>query len=573
MSETEAAFYPHPLPDWVRANHRRGAECRVYDALRAQLESPWVVFYSRPWLGVDHRGHDKEGEADFVVVHPDLGMLVIEVKGGIISRDAGSGEWYSTDAQGFRHRIKDPAAQASRNKHGLLDVLSGDPRWHGRHINACHGVVFPDCLVPTGDLGTDLPRRMIAGIEEMDHLARWVKQRLAPDGLRSPAPAIGAAGVSILKDHFGRSFVLTRPASATLQYAENEIRLLTDEQARNFDIFGDEPRIAVPGPAGTGKTALAVEQGRRLARAGKRVLLLCFNRPLAANLRREVAGQDGLEVHSFHALCDDRAERAGISLPRTVDSRRLLDREYPQALVAASKAMPADRYDAIIVDEGQDFPASWLASIETLLKDEVRGTILVFHDDNQKVLRRQEPTLPSVFPRSGVRLRRILRNGRRLVSEIEPLLPRPFVSAGPEGEAVLWQEAASRLTAQDLAGLLGELCDRQKIRPSQIAILAANEAERERVRSDLQQEGYRTTDAEEAVHDCLVCDTVRRFKGLERPVVILVEPELYIGEPETLYVALTRPRLLLCLLASHGRLAQIRMLTAPPTSTLVTERA
>ncbi|MDH4225905.1 MAG: NERD domain-containing protein, partial [Deltaproteobacteria bacterium] len=72
------------------------AERRFYAACAEQLDDHWDVFHSVAWLGKNEKGH-RDGEADFVVAHPDWGALVVEVKGGGISFESQSGKWSSRD--------------------------------------------------------------------------------------------------------------------------------------------------------------------------------------------------------------------------------------------------------------------------------------------------------------------------------------------------------------------------------------------------------------------------------------------------------------------------------------------
>jgi hypothetical protein len=84
---TLSRVYPKEMPSWVRQDPLRSAECKVYSALKTQLDEPYVLFYSRPWLGLTSDGREIDGEADFVIVHPEFGILSIEVKGGEIHYD------------------------------------------------------------------------------------------------------------------------------------------------------------------------------------------------------------------------------------------------------------------------------------------------------------------------------------------------------------------------------------------------------------------------------------------------------------------------------------------------------
>jgi hypothetical protein len=77
-----ATMWPRALPAEVLLNTLRSTECEVYRRLQKILEDPFVVFYSRPWLGIKPDGQEIDGECDFVVAHPKLGFVTLEVKGG-----------------------------------------------------------------------------------------------------------------------------------------------------------------------------------------------------------------------------------------------------------------------------------------------------------------------------------------------------------------------------------------------------------------------------------------------------------------------------------------------------------
>jgi hypothetical protein len=94
-----------------------------------------------------------------------------------------------------------------------------------------------------------------------------------------------------------------------------------------------------------------MEKARRLAREGKRVLLLCFNKLLAESLAKRA---DGFTVKNFHGLCRDLANAAGIPfrLPKDpVAAKEYWEVEPPQQLMRALEAFPDERFDAVIVDE------------------------------------------------------------------------------------------------------------------------------------------------------------------------------------------------------------------------------
>src|SRR5271157_5868888 len=99
------------MPESILSDPKRNAEQKVFEALSG-LDSSFVVFYSVAWQArKDGRTHD--GEADFVIAHPDLGVLVLEVKGGGVSYNGGTGQWTTTDRYGETFAI-DPVEQARK---------------------------------------------------------------------------------------------------------------------------------------------------------------------------------------------------------------------------------------------------------------------------------------------------------------------------------------------------------------------------------------------------------------------------------------------------------------------------
>ena len=58
---------------------------------------------------------------------------------------------------------------------------------------------------------------------------------------------------------------------------------------------------------------------------------------------------------------------------------------YPEVLMTITEQMD-EKFDAIVVDEGQDFNDLWWAAFDSLKKDD--GNIYVFFDNNQLVQKR-----------------------------------------------------------------------------------------------------------------------------------------------------------------------------------------
>src|SRR5436309_914728 len=99
--------------------HGRGgrtAEELVAARVRDAVDGSFRIYENVHWLGQSrHRGPNRDGEADLVIAHPELGILVIEVKAGDIRREAG-GRWFG----GGRWLDVSPQEQARGSKHALV---------------------------------------------------------------------------------------------------------------------------------------------------------------------------------------------------------------------------------------------------------------------------------------------------------------------------------------------------------------------------------------------------------------------------------------------------------------------
>ncbi len=374
-------------------------EDRLATALEQQLPEPYVVYRNAAWLTKRPGEEPRDGEADFVVAHPELGIMVVEVKGGGIRRVAG--QWESVDRNGTAHRIKDPFRQVTGEMHSLKRIAEARPDWPAHSVRFCRAVAFPDTLYKQA-LTPDGPPEIVIDADDLDRLADrigeifdWWAAHLEPE-YRGGAP--GAIGLEALHNLLARDFEIASPLQLQLADDEREIIRLSAEQFAILDALRAQRRALIIGVAGSGKTLLAAEQTRRMAEAGHRVLLTCFNRPLAEFLRASIGTVPGVDVFTFHGLAEELAARAGIQTSKHRDQPAYWDTELPQALADAAKALPAHRYDAIVVDEAQDIDSVWWLPLLDLLGDPEHGSLYVFGDANQDLYHAEPDEIGVVMP-------------------------------------------------------------------------------------------------------------------------------------------------------------------------------
>jgi hypothetical protein len=560
-----AILWPRKLTPDILADPGRRAEQKVYNKLAEVLEEPFTVFYSRPWLGTLKNGKPFDGECDFVVAHPDYGFLTIEVKGGGIAYDPASDSWTSTDRYGNTWDIKNPVKQALDSKYQILKKCQAHPNWRQRRVTISHGVILPDVKRIKGDLGADMPRNILCFMDDFEtDLRYWIldllEGEMASDYRAKP---LGQEGMAILEDILAHPFQLNVPIHRVIKDDEERIQTLTPLQYQILAGFANTRRVAISGSAGTGKTILAMEEAQRCIQAGERVLLTCYNRPLSEYMKKMMGSQDLLMTGNYHKICDKIFRDASVEVDmEKIDSELFLEK-YPAHLLEALEKIPERRFDTIIIDEGQDFPPLLLKSLESALDPDGKQKIRLFYDNNQDVYHNQGKYLEELYE-IPFTLSLNLRNTQR-IHEIARLFYKgqETMAIGPQGLEVEWIEAGTpALARKKLEEYIHTLVEKEQIPPSDIAVLISTRDDREKYSTGREIGGQRYQFCNERYlndnSDSIILDSVKRFKGLESPVAIVVLDDALINSDEMLYVAFSRARLLLAVVGSRVMMEKIR---------------
>jgi hypothetical protein len=541
-----ARMWPAVLPSWVRADPRRSAEVKVFRRFKETLDDSWSVFYSRPWWGIGPKGGEKDGEADFIVAHEQRGILFIEVKGGRVAYDSSASQWTSTDRHEITSDIKDPVNQALVCKHHYIKRLGALNGWPSAYVRFRHGVILPDCERPGANTFT------IGGYEKLlfcfadafdSDLAGWIVERLAAHESAGSGREVvpSQAGIELLirlvADPVRLRVPMRRMVESDLAQFE---QLLTGQQLHALSVLEALPRILVEGGAGTGKTVLAAEMAARLANRGMSVCLMCYNEPLAAHLKGLLKGRDGILVGTFHEICGLLVRSAGR------DAGPVTPSFYEEVLPAcAARALEElrhkhPRWGAVIVDEAQDFRENWWPVVLAMLSETNAERLAVFLDTNQALYAVQE-RLSDRLSATEIPLRYNLRNTRAIAKVSEPLYQGPAIlSVGPDGEAPVVEERTYGAAQTEAAQRVHDLIRLESITAHDIAVLCPNESAAKRIRDELGRMRIVTTNAAIRTGDAVTVDTIRRFKGLEAAVIIVVVDRFAAESRELAYVSVTR---------------------------------
>jgi hypothetical protein len=368
-------------------------ELRVARALASQLDDSWAV-YIQPRLEFD--------VPDFVAAHDDYGVCAIEVKDWAYNKYklAPNGTVQYLNGNGWNPTDENPRYQAYRYR----------------------STIFEQFFAMPGDGGSTTPSvRAIALI--LNHSTKHAQAIFANEAAPGPQKSIAIHGEdelhSIEQLLIGPSPAAPQPLSlerfrrhlaVSSVMSELGSPQILSEGARNIEANRNNAKMRrVRGPAGCGKSFGLAARAARLASEGKSVLVLSFNSTLAHYLRALVsshcssyaANPTRVTCVHFHALCKrvaEDAERRGMDLEVSAGTK-----PYNANIAKARSAFEQGfryQFDAVLVDEGQDFTHEWW----NMLRHHVlapNGEMLLVSDPTQDLYENRSWTDEDSMPGAG----------------------------------------------------------------------------------------------------------------------------------------------------------------------------
>jgi DNA polymerase III delta prime subunit len=314
-------------------------------------------------LNISNHHTQAEGEADFVLLLPNKGILVVEVKDHTkVSYE--NGKWILGNNP---PEVGGPIKQAKEACYSIIDFVKSNLKASSRvPIAYCVWFTKSDFKPATS---IEWESWQFLNIEDLDDVESSISKTMESAILNFKSkketrfidPNVFNQEVidqvaNLLRPKF--EYLLSESVLRNLR--RQELTRLLDDQYEAIDGMEENTRVLISGPAGTGKTLLGIEKLRRLKAEGKKAKFICFNTFLASALS---AKNLDLDIENISKLIYRFAQEAEVDNSEI----RVIEDQGPSSLGSNLKI---EEFDALVIDEAQDLMnEKYLPWLNVILKD------------------------------------------------------------------------------------------------------------------------------------------------------------------------------------------------------------
>ncbi|MBT6053387.1 MAG: ATP-binding domain-containing protein [Candidatus Scalindua sp.] len=502
------------------------------------------------------------GELDFLVLAPGHGIFAIEVKHGGVRRKGGT--WFYENRHGkVTATKKSPFDQVSGTMNSIRAFLLS------KLADKKENYRFSKILFGTGVAFTSMNEFVDFGQEAHS----W--QILTRQSMKLPVyNYIDTLSKGLHNQHKRKSWYDVNLSIPTDKDCKKIIQILrgdfdidyseinkiidsdylieehTKEQFHLLDILNYNDRCLIQGPAGTGKTIMAIEAARRKILAGKKVALLCFNRGLGLKLKKslEYLFENKMERSfsgTFHTFMSDNTKLAS---PVSGDDKTDFYKEtLPFEFLLQNEYIPEEeKYDLLILDESQDLITPFYIEVfNSMLKGGLKdGSWVLFGDFSNQAIYLNNP-IESInllneistftnFPPLKINCR----NTKKIASHNTLLtgVDKPdFTGKSIDGDSIVDVFPSKNKQVECVEDVMKELL-KEGVPIEKVTLLSPKRIENTFIKDSLF--------VNELISNGLTFSTIHSFKGLENTIIIILGFEEITSEESKrlLYVGISRAR-------------------------------
>lgn len=569
----------------VNYKPKSNAEKKVYGHFKANLPDDWKGIANLKLIGVS--------EIDLLLIIPKKGIVVVEIKGGeiILENDT----MFSRDKERNVHKIE-PYVQLNKEikelKNHIDRLLPIEEKEELMNCINIEGIViFPDCDI---NIPQNIKNKILT-LTKSQFFSGNLKEtiiKVFENHSYNKGNSIGFNNKLVdfifsslyenerAKNEIPKTLKLIQKdiyTSVIDSIEKNSIEVF-NETLKHKEIKPDKNIILIEGPAGSGKTFLGKSFAEFYARSGKRVLFCCFNLLLGESLKDEMAKiypKNNLIVDSFYNLVRRYIEKSSKKNDFLIEKAKphkdnLWYLDYFNDIEIKEK----DKFDIIIVDEFQDLGNEIFYKAFEKLSYHYSQLILLF--DNRQTIQNKSKigeNLVYKFKKYkkciSFQLTDNIRNTLKIGKFAEKICGFSYekILSKNAGKIEYYKYTNSDALKAKLFEYIGKLVDKEEIESESITILTAKSLNKEakyksifvdkvidKANNPESPKLYLSVPLVTGREVEIQIDTIRRFKGLENKVIILIEfdnskdlPKLSEEEIDLFYCGITRSKLKLAI--------------------------
>ncbi|MDD4329873.1 MAG: UvrD-helicase domain-containing protein [Aliarcobacter sp.] len=543
------------------------------------LPVEWEI-YLQPYLNGDR--------PDIVLLNPNVGLVIYEIKDWNLDiykseekifldkKQNKNIVYYQSSvliSQGDWQKIPNPISQIERYRKNLLlylpQLATLIDENQKRLASLKMGIYFHKS-------STIKAQKFIPNFEEK-YCLLFGNDKLNKEHLNEICPDINVNKSYVMNNYWANQirFWLKPPFHSIEQ---GQPIVLSDEQKRHI-LPSEKQHQRLRGAAGSGKTLIIAQRGANLASIGKKILVVTYNITLWHHIRDNISRArynfdwEQFEFNHFHGFCKNYLYENDIAFPDSDDSdaNDYLDNKIPELIIESminKKNKKKRCYDAILIDEGQDYSKKYYEMLCKFLT--ANDEVFLVADEKQNIYSRELSWLENM---QGTKFKgrwrelnqsyrlpfSILKQANKFAKKFLPdigLIPEP-IQGELFGPKFIWRNIDITLPLEKLLKAFEWLTKKQNISPSDIVILLPTHKEGLQVKQYFENKNIKVNDVFEEEkgnkrnkHSFWMGDsrlkmsTVHSFKGWELQNIILVTPdnEEYPNIDFLMYIAITRVR-------------------------------
>ena len=496
-----------------------------------------------------------------MILDPQHGLLFVEVKAGTLRFEQDSHKWVRLVEGGRKESVKDPFYQVRQSMHTLMGMIKQHPVFarSGVPFTFGYAVAFPGCRCD-GSLPPDIMPELIFDADRGKRMKKSLDEAFGKWGQSHHEP-MTAIQIRAIHEVFYPKFGITPVIWKRVEDQEKKLKRMTKDQEKTLKLLKHHKKALIRGVAGSGKTIFALAKAQEMAGKGLKTLFLCYNSQLKEWLESTAEKVDGnLVISTYHELVNEVVRKTGQTFrkQKDEDNDQFWNDRAPEALMEATAALDQEnKFDAIVVDEGQDCRELWWMSLEGVFKDpNNKECFYIFYDPFQNIYV-ESPSLPGDMG-EPYELEQNCRNTVKIAQHCETFVsgPIPVLENAPEGE----EPQILKAKTQEEAFRLAERKVREWCLPNegglelrQVAVLSDG-ATRSQWPRKFGVFGTTENLSTWMSSKAILMESWARFKGLEADAIILIETDRTEGNKSRAnrYVARSRAKHLLTIIEVDG---------------------